>query len=148
MPVLAFHGNTELREKFVEEMRWHRDQDMILQGSIGEGEGMKWRGCCIACGVHSMSRIEGNKYKPYDHKLWETLIGIPEWMAYVCESIFEGLPEEEAREFPVQFAEAVKCGKDLDLLRPVFSIFVLESIRENARADGRAAIDQVIALWR
>lgn len=148
MPVIAYHGDETLKEKFVTEMKWHREQDMILQGSTGEGEGLEWKGCCIACGVHSMSRISGEKYRPYDHKLWETLIGIPEWMAHLCESIFEGLPESEAKEFPVQFAEAVKCGADLDLLKPAFSIFVLESVRENASDDGKAAVDQVISLWR
>jgi len=148
MAVTAYHGDSALKEKFVAEMKWHREQDMILQGAAGEGEGLEWKGCCIACGVHSMSRIEGKEYEAYNHKLWETLIGVPMWMAHLCESIFEGLTEEESKEFPIQFAESVQCGTGLDSLRPAFSIFVLESIRENARDDGKAAIDQVISLWR
>jgi hypothetical protein len=145
--LLAYHGDRKLKARFLKEMRWHRDQDMIVKGTYGEENGA-WRGCAVGCSLHSMSRIKDEPIKTDTHKLYEPLLGIPEWLARLEDSIFEGLPDESAPDFPIQFSAAIKVGSDLDWVKPRVIIFFLNDCRLAAFDDGKKAIDQTISLWQ
>lgn len=151
-PLLAFHGDAQLREKFLAEMQRHRDTDMLMQGMIGENTAAGWRGCHVACGLHTMEKISGAEVDSYySHGLWETLIGIPEWVARVCDRIFEGLVVDEAREFPMAFSHAVRCGAELNRIKPEFMLRICRRVRphvENSARDLVPILDIAEQAWQ
>jgi len=119
----AYHGDRERKKKFLAEMRAHRKADSFLQKSTGEFDKHgKFRGCGIACSVYSIRKLQKkalpNAFTPryrddigvYRHYETERYLGISAQMADAFEGIFEGLPVNEARDWPVQFAGALKVG--------------------------------------
>jgi hypothetical protein len=49
----------------------------------------------------------------YDHSRYPTELGIPEMLAFLEDTIFEGLKNGKAQEWPEQFLEAIRPGADL-----------------------------------
>lgn len=52
-------------------------------------------------------------------------MGIPRVLARLEDGIFEGLPNEVAKDFPLRFLNAVKVGSDLSLVAPKFMHWML-----------------------
>ena len=135
--LLSYKNDEKLKEAFVKEIEKHREADAILQGSYGKMDGEKWRGCAVGCSLRSLAILEGEELqiKYSDHSLYETKLGIPEWLARLEDTIFEGLPVEESKLWPEQFAKAVPVGVNLEPVKWKFCAFLM---REN--------IERVLAL--
>ncbi len=56
MTLSAFGGNEKLRARWLADLEWHQAQDMILQGSYGEGDGKAWRGCSVGCSRRALNK--------------------------------------------------------------------------------------------
>lgn len=110
----AFHGDTKVKSKYVERVKAHQTADEIIQGIYWE-EG---KGCAVGC------TIEGS-----DHNKYETELGIPKEVAYLEDVIFEELSNKDAKEFPLQFLEAVKVGSDLSKVVPQVVIWQFEDAK-------------------
>ncbi len=110
--MLSFHGNPAIKAKYVARVKHHRELDNIIQGTGWENG----KGCAVGCTLEN-----------YNHHAFEFELGIPEWLARVEDSIFEGLSNENAKDFPISFLEAIPVGIDLDLVKIPFLIFVVES---------------------
>ena len=52
---LSYLGDTDLKNRFVAEMRRHRDEDRVIQGTYADLDGPEWRGCAVGCAIHSMA---------------------------------------------------------------------------------------------
>src|ERR1700742_3856105 len=96
----AFKGDSKLKSMMVKELKWHKDQDAIIQGTYGDNESSNFKGCAVGCSVHSLNKKLGKNYGTGDHKVYETELGIPEALAYLEDSIFERLPADSAKNFP------------------------------------------------
>lgn len=83
----AFHGKAELKETLLAEIKWHEEQDKIVQGTYGN-EGNEFKGCAVGCSIHSLNRKLGKNFSTSDHKIYETELGIPETLAYLEDSLF------------------------------------------------------------
>jgi len=91
----TFHGDKKIKAKYLKRIKAHAKADEIIQGT-------GWRngkGCAVGCTLEN-----------YKHKQYEVELGIPEWLAYLEDKIFEGLQKEDAMKFPVQFLSAVPVG--------------------------------------
>jgi len=91
----TFHGDKKIKAKYLKRLKAHAKADEIIQGT-------GWRngkGCAVGCTLEN-----------YKHKQYEVELGIPEWLAYLEDKIFEGLQKEDAMKFPVQFLSAVPVG--------------------------------------
>lgn len=113
--MLTFHNDPQIKEKYLARLKTHAAADEIIQGT-------RWangKGCAIGCTLEK-----------YDHKGFETELGIPEWLARLEDRIFEGLPNADAKNFAVDFLEAVPVGVELERVKWGFLVFVLE---ENAK---------------
>ncbi len=108
----AFHGDNEVKKKYLDRVTAHRKADEIVKGQYWEDG----KGCGIGCTIHSG-----------DHAEYEPLLGIPEWLAHLEDRIFEGLPNDRAKFWPEQFLEAIPIGVELDKVKGPFLIFVLQS---------------------
>lgn len=140
-----------LKTKFIEQLQAHRAADQIAQGSYGEEVDGKWHGCAVACSLRSLDIIDGKKSSKYysTHHDYEDRLGIPVTIAHLEDKIFEGLPAEKAKDWPVRFGTAIPVGADLSLVTPRFMMWLLTDMKQYApdAPDVLKSIDQVIGLY-
>lgn len=122
----SYLNKPELKVAFVKEIEKHRKADQIIKGTYGKGDSGDWKGCAVGCSIHSLGIIEGSKLDTSEHSLYESKLGIPEWLARLEDTIFEGLPVEEAKQWPTAFAKAVPVGVDLNPVKYKFCAFILK----------------------
>lgn len=165
--MIAYHNNPQLKAQLVRLLKWHREQDKIVQGAYQDGgtagqfyDVNGWhfesfgRGCAVGCSIESLRIITKRNDLNYgNHAAYEELIGVPRLLARLEDGIFEGLPIEQAREWPVRFAKAISVGADLARVWPQFAMWLLADPQDGvirfARTDAqRAAIQRVADLYR
>ena len=56
---------------------------------------------------------------------YESRFGIPKRLAHLEEQIFDGLPNEEAKSWPIRFMSAIQVGADLSTIWRDFAIWML-----------------------
>lgn len=134
--MIAFHGQQAIKDKYIARVRAHREADNLVRGQGWENG----RGCAIGCTLEA-----------YDHSLYPTELGIPEWLARLEDKLFENLPIEDSQAWPERFLEAIRPGADLEKVKAPFLIFVLKSALQkfdhSKFPDCKKAIDDVIAFW-
>jgi hypothetical protein len=138
--MLSFFGEQCLKDAVVERVREHQRLDQIIQGKYWEqcDDGV-WRGCAIGCVLHSS-----------DHRAYERQLGLPVFLAYIDEHIFESLPKEEAKFWPLRFIESVPVGVDLELVFPKFMHWVLsdpQGVRQHADARTLPIFDALVEMY-
>ncbi len=135
--MIAFHGKQEIKDKYISRVRAHREADHLIRGKGWENG----RGCAVGCTLEA-----------YDHARYPIELGIPEWLARVEDTLFEGMPEEDAMLWPERFLSAIKPGTSLDKVKGPLLVFILESALEkfdHAKfPDCKKAIEDVITLWK
>jgi hypothetical protein len=92
-------------------IKGHYDADEIVKGTYWENG----KGCSIGCSLHS-----GN------HKKGEIEFGVPEPIWWLVDSIFEGLPNAEAKEFPLQFSLALRDATDYSMVTGDFLFWLVD----------------------
>lgn len=92
--MIAFHGDAQLKANLLIEVEKHRLADAIISGTYGENDKGKFRGCAVGCSIESLTRLTGKSYQTSDHSAYPNLVGVPEWLARVQDTIFEELPEK------------------------------------------------------
>lgn len=135
--LIAFHGQQSIKDKYVARVKAHAEADQIIKGKYWEDG----KGCAVGC------TIEGN-----EHKRYETELGIPESIAYLEDGIFEGLSNEEAMKFPLEFIEAIPVGADLSKVTIQFKIWLLmdkkHGVIQYADARTKKVIRKIVALHK
>ena len=134
--MLAFHGKQEIKDAYLAKVKAHELDDEITKGRYWE----KGKGCAVGCTIH------GNNHYSYELEL-----GIPAAIARLKDSIFEELPNNIAKGFPLRFLEAIPVGADLSMVVPKMMLWLL--IDENHGAirhgseKGKIAIQAVADLY-
>ena len=121
---------TKNHETLAIEVKRHVDADAVLQGTYWDGS----RGCFIGCLAHSE-----------DAAALGEMYGLPLPLVRICESIFEGLPADEAKAFFASIPQAV--GRDGKDLTRVHWSFLASELRALPPVDDNTqrVIDHVIA---
>jgi hypothetical protein len=122
------------KKDLLKEIEKHRKADQIVQGTYGKKNG-QWRGCAVGCSIHSINNLKNTRYQTGNHSVYEKELGIPEWLARLEDTIFEGLPVEDAKKWPGQFIKAIPENVDLEPVKWKFSVYLM---KEN--------IDRVLGL--
>ena len=112
----AFLNDPKIKTKYLKRINEHIKADELVKGMTGQDG----KGCAVWCTLDK-----------YHHKSYETELGIPEWLARVEDTIFEGLPLERSQTWPKEFLKAIKPGVDLSKVEAQFVIFILQSNLEN-----------------
>ncbi len=141
----SYLDDPTLKERFLAQLAWHRQKDMIAQGVYGDmTDSGNFRGCAVGCSISSLARIEGEySFDTMDHSLFERLLGVPAWLAHLEDAIFEGLPWDDARLWPERFAAAVPVGVDLWPLRWPFGEWLLRRDTARVEVDGEATAEDL-----
>lgn len=135
----AFHGSEEIKKKYLERVAMHRAADALVQGQ-GWEDG---KGCAVGCTLED-----------YNHSLYPIELGIPEVLAHLEDSLFEGMLVEQAMLWPERFLSAPKAGADLSQVWPQWAVWMLTDSEHgmikyaNGRQDVREAIERVADCWR
>lgn len=122
VPLVAYHGDPNLKKMYLERVRRHRAADEIVQGtgwapSDGPSHDAVYqpgKGCAVGCTLQT-----------YDHSLYPSLLGVPELLARVQDRIFENLSPSDALDFPEQFLDAIPVGADLSMVWPRLALWML-----------------------
>jgi hypothetical protein len=130
----AFHNDPELKQKYLNRVLAHKAADEIIKGKYWENG----KGCAVGCTIHSNN-----------HAAYETELGVPQWLAHLEDRIFEGLPNDEAKDFPFLFLDAINIGADLNKIKIPMLIFIVESAKTNTKnKKALAAIDSALVELR
>ena len=113
--MLTFENDSSQKKIILEQLQTHYDADEIVKGHYWQAG----KGCAVGCILHSSN-----------HSEFEERFNIPEWFARLIDEIFEGLPNEEAKEFPINVWKAIPEGKNLDKVRWKFNSFLMDEVRE------------------
>jgi hypothetical protein len=108
--LLAYHGDPQIKEKYLARVRAHAAADEIVKGQYWQGG----KGCAVGCTIHGS-----------DHGDYEIELGIPREIAFLEDAIFEGLPTGKAKAWPERFLSAIRPGQDLSLVWPRFALRML-----------------------
>ena len=137
MTLKAFHNDPAVKEKYINRVQAHIAADNLIRG-IGWDNG---KGCAVGCTLEA-----------YNHSRYPIELGIPEWLARVEDTLFEGMSVEKSRTWPLKFLDAIKVGADLEKIKPLFLVMVLESALETFDheefPDVKNAIQGSIDLWK
>lgn len=108
----AFHGKKKIKDEHVQRMKDHIAAELI-RGITYDNN----RRCPIGC------TLDG-----YDHERYETELGIPEWLAILEETLFEGMSPEKSKTFRLIFLESIMPEVELDNIKVPFLIIILDSL--------------------
>src|SRR3990167_1849395 len=111
----AFHNDVKIKEKYVQRVQQHKEADEIVQGRYWENG----KGCAVGC------TLEENNSKLNIHERMEQDLGIPRALCLLEDYLFEGLPKNKAKDFPLQFLQSIKVGSDLSKVVNLFKIEIL-----------------------
>jgi len=148
----AFTNTPITKERFIYHLKEHQKMDAFVNGTYGENSGKEFKGCAVGCSINSINLELNKELSVSAHVLYEEYLGVPEWLARLEDTIFEGVPEERQKTFPIEFGQAINEGSDLDKVKPLFLVYVLESCLENVQnpefKEQKEAVEQCIELWK
>ena len=130
--LIAYKGDKKVKAKYLARVKAHEKADEIVKGQYWQ----YGKGCAVGC------TIEGS-----DHRKYETELGIPIEIAYLEDTIFENLPNGEAKKFPAQFLSAIKVGADLSKVIPKIVIWQFEDKKHGLRTIKEVADDTKVMGW-
>jgi hypothetical protein len=115
----AFHGDKEVKRKYLARVSAHAKADEIVKGRYWENG----KGCAIGCTIHSSN-----------HNAYEKELGVPKWLAIVEDVLFEGMLMNSAQKWPEQFLKAINVGANLEQVKTPFLIFILKNSLKSMKA--------------
>jgi hypothetical protein len=119
------YTQTIKKAEFVNELKKHQKMDSFVRGNYWNEADQK--GCAVGCSLKSIATIKDIKIKQFNnHAEYETHLGIPEWLARVEDTLFEGMSLDKSKTWPVDFAKAINTGADLDKVKVPFICIILE----------------------
>ena len=124
MKLLAFNNSPQLKADLMIELEKHRAVDSIIKGTYGDSADIIFRGCAVGCSLNSYNIVKGLALDTSKHKNYE-LFGIPELLARLEDSIFEGLPDTHNLDWPINFMSAINIGADLSTVWPKFAQWLM-----------------------
>jgi hypothetical protein len=129
--LIAFHGDPKIKEKYLLRLKAHEIADEIIHGTYWEDG----KGCAVGCTIHGD-----------EHSAYETELGIPQWLAYVEDTLFENQPNKESKTFPRRFLEAIPVGADCEEALYPYLILVVRSVIPFCNDIVREAVHDVLSL--
>jgi len=103
--MLAYHNDPAIKSKLLADLQAHADADRLVKGQYWENG----KGCAVGCTLHSLGAYNNAS----NHAEYETRLGIPQMLARLEDTIFEGLPNADAMLWPMRFSAAITPGADL-----------------------------------
>jgi len=129
--MLAYHNDPNIKSAILAQLEAHAKADEIVQGVSWDNG----KGCAVGCTLHS-----------YNHMEYETRFGIPVMLARLEDCIFEGLPNNLAKDWPIKFLRSVKVGSNLSLVGWKFLHWILTTEEVNPGINDPLVKDAVLRV--
>lgn len=129
----AFNNDQKLKDELLVELKKHQELDDFIQGAWLSDEKNKngdFKGCFYGCTMQT----EEDPRKAFSEKYQIDLSFV-----HMTEKIFEGLPQKEARLFPLQSIEKIPLNFD-------FNKFKSEFFRRNLTKQKELIIDENVLV--
>lgn len=126
--MIAYHNDSKIKSNILRVLRAHYDHDDFVKGIYWQNG----KGCAVGCTIQSGRHIE-----------YESRFGIPVALARLEDSIFEGLPNEQAKEWPLRFMNAIPVGADLSKVQWKFLHWLLTDEKVNPGINDPIVADAV-----
>ena len=123
----AFHNDEVVKQKYLKRVDLHIKADNLIRGT-GWKSG---RGCAVGCTLEN-----------YDHKLYESELGIPEWLARLEDTLFENMSLKKSKTWPKVFLETINVGAYLEKVKVPFIVFLM---RKNIETLDSLKVDEKYA---
>lgn len=116
----AWFGEADLKRAIVARVAWHREQDLLVQGTYQEPwrDGTKFKGCLVGCALPLVSERwvndrchDGNTSQW--HVVLERFLNIPVEIGLLLDDVFEESFEADAPHYAVELLNAIPVGADL-----------------------------------
>ena len=124
--------------ELLEIMKEHQKLDRLVQGNWLSDEEVQgsYRGCFFGCAMQTSNNAIKKACEKY---------GLPLWIGYWSESVFEGLEVEDAVKWPVQLLEAlINFSGDTEKLMHDLAIKRLTNLLHTKNQEVNSAIELVI----
>lgn len=128
MKLVAYHADPQIKLDILRTLKAHRAADEIVKGIYWENG----KGCAVGRTINSSNHAE-----------YETRFGIPRELALLEDEIFDGLPNDQAVDWPIKFMGAIEPGADLSLVVPQFRHLLLTDASVNPGIDHPLVRDAV-----
>jgi hypothetical protein len=126
--LLAFHNDKSIKVKYLARVVAHQQADEIIQGQGWTGT----KGCAVGCTLNS-----------YNVSRYPKELGIPEWLGRLEDSIHEGLPLEQAKQWPGKFLRAINVGANLEPVRHQLTILRMDRLLKLLETSQYPAVEDV-----
>lgn len=162
-PVIAWHGDPDLKAKTVAALRLDHEQDRLVRGIYASSDPSRvYRGCMVGCLVANQIVVEQginldrnsfNLFAGMWHAETASRFGVPESLAHLWDSTFEGLPYAESPQFAIDSIEAMTPGADLSLVPSLLVADILGHPERGVLANPDLAVEkrdataEVLALF-
>src|ERR1700735_2201342 len=134
MNLIAFHGKSSIKKKYVARVDKHRRLDQIEKGHYWEDG----KGCLVGCSIHGDNHVK-----------FETELGIPQVLARIADRCFEGSSNKFAMELPGRFMRAAKPGADLSKVIDHLMLWIVESVAKYNKSEAaKKANADICALYK
>ena len=115
----TFNGDKELKASLVKELKRHKELDAFVQGewlSKNRSGGEDFKGCFYGCTMQT----EENALEKFSEKY-----NIDLWFVHITEKLFEGLPDGEYQNFPLEAIEKLPVNFDVNKIKSDFHYALL-----------------------
>lgn len=137
----SFHNDLVVKNKYVSRVAEHMAADNITRGT-GWKDG---KGCAVGCTLEA-----------YKHERYEIELGLPEWLAYLEDSLFDGMSLEKSKSWPKVFLESIPLGIsekrfECEVKAPFFVLILkrlLETTDLSGYEDVKNYLEGCISLWK
>lgn len=121
--------SAQQKTELLARVRKHAKMDHLAQGRYASVEDQQLSVCAVGCAMVDPSDPLPLPDLDDWHEAQEERWGIPAWLGKLEDDVFEGLPFEQAREWPVRFVDALPVGVELgDSLRDRLAVRRLREV--------------------
>lgn len=115
----TFYGKESLKKDLIQKVIEHQKADEFIRGNwLGsKTDTGNFKGCFYGCMTQSETNTLAVASKEF---------GLPLWYVHVTEKIYEGLPDGQWLEFPLQAIEVLPIDLDMNSVRSAFNVKMLQ----------------------
>ena len=106
----TFNNDPKKKKARIKRAKSHLSDDRLIQGVFS---GMARKGCSVGCDMQDVSGAFDIRNVDI-HATVAVHDGVPVWLEHLRDCVFEGLSEEDARDWHLKLAKAIPVGVDLD----------------------------------
>lgn len=141
--MLAFTNTPITKEQFSANIKRHYEADNFIKDTYWENG----KGCAVGCQFAELADTDEEL-----HVFGEENTNVPKELYELEDEIFEGLPNELSKEWPIRFDSALKEGKDYTKVWHKFAVWLLvddgHGIIQYADEEGKKAVRKVAELHK